>query len=522
MSKEGKQFRFEQDALSALLDGINQLTEAVAITLGPKGRNVGLQSSWGSPSITSDGHSIAQQIEFKDPFLNMGASLAKEVAAKIKEKAGDGTTTGILLLRAIVQAGVKNIAAGANPIAIKRGMDKTLEALLKEIAALSVPVKNQQEIQNIATVSASGDADVGKKIAESFEKAGKEGIITIEEGKGIETTIEAVQGMQFASGYTSPYFCTNPIKMTAEMTDCFLLITDQKIHSAQEILPLLQHVSAVGQELVIIAEEIDGDALSTLVINKLKGTLKVVALKAPSFGDARKAILEDIAILTGGEVISGEKGLLLKEATPELLGKADQILISKDTTTIVGGKGVQKEIQARIAQLQALAKNASSYEKEKLEERKGKLSGGVAVIKVGGTTESEMKKRKQLFEDSLQSTKAALEKGVVLGGGMTLLRAAKSLSKNSLSPEESVGEQILLQACTAPFRQLVLNAGFDPSLFLESILKEGKQHGFNVLTEKVEDLAKAGVLDPTKVIESSLIHAVSTGGIALLSETLIG
>ena len=519
---KAKEFRFEEEARNALRDGIDQLAEVVAITLGPRGRTVGLQASFGSPIITSDGHSIAKEIELKDPFLNMGASMAKEVAAKIKEKAGDGTTTGIILLRALVQAGVKNIASGANPTSIKRGMDKALEALLQEIDAMAVQVKNSKDTQNIASVSASGNKEIGEKIAECFDKVGKEGVVSIEEGKGTETVIELVEGMQFDRGYQSAYFCTNADKLLVEMNSPLILITDKKISSAQEILPILQHVATTGAELLIIAEELDGDALSTLVINKLRGSLKVAAVKAPGFGDRRKEMLEDLAILSGATVITEEKGLLLREASADLLGRADQVIVSKEKTTIVGGKGTPKAIQARIAQLDAQSKNASSnYDREKLDERKAKLSGGVAVIKVGAPTESEMKKKKQSYEDSLNSTRAALENGIVPGGGVTLLRASRSAKTPKLSKEEQVGAQILLRASEAPFKQIVSNAGFDPSIFLEEVLKSDKTVGFNAVSEKVEDLLKAGVIDPAKVVKSSLSHAVSVAGVVLLSEALM-
>lgn len=515
-----KEIIFEEEAREKLADGIDQLADVVAITLGPKGRNVGLQTSWGSPTITSDGNSIAKDVELKDPFLNMGVSMGKEVASKIKEKSGDGTTTGIVLLRALVNAGIKNIASGANPTAIKRGMDKALEAVLKEIDAMSYAVKNNDDTRNIATVSASGNPEIGSKIAECFEKVGKTGVVAIEEGKGTETTIELVEGIQFDRGYLSPYFATNAERVTVEMTQPNLLITDKKISSAQEILPILQHVATTGQELLIIADEIEGDALSTLVVNKLRGTLKVAAVKAPGFGDTRKALLEDIAILTGASVVTEEKGLLLREAEPDVLGKADQIRIDKEKTTIVGGKGASKEIKARLAQIDAeLKKTTSNYDREKLQERKAKLQGGVAVIKVGAPTESEMKKKKQMYEDSLNSTRSALEEGIVPGGGVALLRASRASVK--LSKEEDVGAQILLKACEAPFRQIVMNTGYDPSVMLNEVLGKEKNFGFNALSEKVEDLLNAGVIDPVKVVKNSLAHAVSVAGIVLLSEALI-
>lgn len=516
-----KEIIFEEAAREQLARGIDKLADVVAITLGPKGRNVGLQASWGSPTITSDGNSIAKDVELKDPFLNMGVSMGKEVAAKIKEKSGDGTTTGIILLRALVNAGIKNIASGANPIAIKRGMDKALEAVLKEIDAMSVSVKSSQDTRNIATVSASGHAEIGSRIAECFEKVGKTGVVAIEEGKGTETTIELVEGMQFDRGYTSSYFVTNAERLIVEMTNPSVLITDKKISSAQEILPILQHVATTGGELLIIADEIEGDALSTLVVNKLRGTLKVAAVKAPGFGDRRKAILEDIAILTGAQVISEDQGLVLREAQPDVLGRADQVVIDKEKTTVVGGKGSADLIAARIAQIEGEASRAtSSYDKEKLEERKAKLQGGVAVIKVGAPTESEMKKKKQMFEDSLNSTRSALEEGIVPGGGVALLRASRKQAIK-LSKDEDVGAQILLRACEAPFKQIVSNTGFDASVILSEVLKLGTNFGFNAASEKVEDLLQCGVIDPVKVVKNSLTHAVSMAGIVLLSEALI-
>ena len=522
MSATPKEIIFAEDALNALSSGIGEIADVVAITLGPRGRNVGLQASWGSPTITSDGNSIAKDLELKDPFRNIGASMVKETAAKIKEKSGDGTTTGIVLLRALVQAGVKNIAAGANPTAIKRGMDKTLEALLKEIDAMATQVKGSEDTRNIATVSASSMSEIGDKIGECFDKVGKTGVVAIEEGKGTETAIEIVEGMQFDKGYASPYFCTNGERMIAEMTAPKILITDKKITSAQEILPILQHIASTGQELLIIADEIEGDALSTLVVNKLRGTLKVAAVKAPGFGDRRKAMLEDIAVLTGGQVVSEEKGMLLSEAEADVLGTAGQIVIGKEKTTIIDGKGTEKAMKGRIAQIDAEIKAAtSSYDKEKLEERKAKLQGGVAVIKVGAPTESEMKKKKQLFEDSLNATRAALEEGIVPGGGVALLRAARTLSLPKLAKEEAVGASILLKACDAPFRQIVLNTGLDPSVWLQKVLEKEKSFGFNAITESIEDLLKCGVIDPVKVVKNSLAHAVSMAGIVLLSEALI-
>ena len=518
-----KELIFEEQAREKLRDGIEQLADVVGVTLGPKGRNVGLQASWGAPTITNDGNSIVKDIEFKDQYLNMGASIAKEAAAKMKEKCGDGTTTTILLLRALVQNGVKNISSGASPIGLKRGMDKALDAILQELTALSIPIKNDQETKNIAIVSASGNEEIGTFISDAIKKAGKGGVITIEEGKTTETAIEIVEGMQFDRGYSSSYFCTNAENLLVEMNNVKILITDKKISSIQEILPLLQAVASTGQELLLIADDIEGDALSTLVINKLRGTLKVCAVKAPGFGDRRKALLEDLAILTGATVVSEDTGMVLKEASVEVLGDADKIVVTKEKTTLIGGQGDPEKIKTRVSQLIAASKEAeSSYDKEKLEERKAKLSGGVAVIRVGAPTEPEMRQKKQAFEDSLNSTKAALEEGIVPGGGIALLRASKATSKLKLQGDELTGAQIVLKACEAPFRQIVTNAGLDGSVILEQILSSEVSFGFNAQTEKVEDLLISGVVDPSKVVKNGLQFAISSAGIILLSEVLIG
>jgi chaperonin GroEL len=522
MSTTPKEMIFEEEARNALCAGIDQLADVVAMTLGPRGRNVGLQGSWGSPTITNDGNSIVKDVELKDSYHNIGVSMGKEVAAKIKEKSGDGTTTGILLLRALVKAGVKNIASGANPIAIKRGMDKALEKLLKEIDKMAIEIKTSQDTLNIATVSASGHKEIGEKIGSCFERIGKTGTIAIEEGKSVETTIEIVEGMEFDRGYLSTYFCTDNEKLIAEMLHPHILVTDKKISSAQDLLPILQHIAATGQELLIIADDLDGEALSTLVINKLRGTLKVAAVKAPAFGDRRKEILEDLAILTGGELVTEDKGLILREVDATVLGRATQVTISKEKTVLVGGEGQKAKIQMRIDQIEAQIQAAtSSYDKEKLQERKAKLQGGVAVIKVGAPTEAEMKQKKQMFEDSLNATRSALEEGIVVGGGIALLRASRAYKNEHLNKEESVGADILVKACEAPFRQIVLNGGFDPSVILSEVLKQPDSFGFNALTEKVEDLKQAGVMDPVKVIKNSLTHAVSVAGIVLLSEAII-
>jgi chaperonin GroEL len=420
---------------------------------------------------------------------------------------------------------MKNIAAGANPISVKRGMDKMLEEILRKIDAIATPVKSSEETKNIASASASGDVEIGEVIASCLEKVGITGVVTVEEGKSTETVIEYVEGMQFARGFASAYFCTNAEKMLVEMNDPLILITDKKVGSAQEILSLLQHVATTGSELIIIADDIDGDALSTLVMNKLRGTLKVAAIKAPGFGDGRKAILNDLVALTGATLVSEERGLSLKDAKLEWLGSASQVIASKDKTTIVGGKGTPEHIKARIQEIDAeLAISTSTYDKEKLQERKAKLQGGVAVIRVGAPTESEMKKKKQLFEDSLNSTRAALEEGVVPGGGVALLRAARSASgsvKQNLKAEEAIGAKLLLKACEAPFKQIASNAGFDAAVLLEEALQKGQSFGFNAVSGKVEDLTVAGVIDPVKLVKNCLIYAVSVAGVALMTEGLI-
>ena len=517
-----KELIFEEEARNKLREGIDKLADTVGVTLGPKGRNVGLQSAWGAPTITNDGNSIVKDIELKDQYANMGVSLGKEVASKMKEKCGDGTTSSILVLRALVQNGVKNIASGASPISLKRGMDKAVEAIVQELEKASIAIKNEKETRNIAIASASGNEAIGSLIADAVKKVGKEGVITIEEGKGTETTIEMVEGMQFDRGYLSAYFCTNAEAMTVEMSNAKILITDKKISSVQEILPILQAVASSATELLIIAEDIEGDALSTLVVNKLRGTLKVCAVKAPGFGDRRKAMLEDIAILTGATVVSEETGHSLKDTSVEVLGSAEKILINKEKTTLVGGHGNPKAIQARIKQIEAESSTTtSSYDKEKLDERKAKLSGGVAVIRVGAATEPEMKQKKQMFEDSLNSTRAAVEEGIVIGGGCALLRASKSTSLK-LSGDEAIGAQIVFKACEAPFKQIVSNTGYDSSVILDEVISADAHFGFNAMAEKVEDLLKAGVVDPAKVVKNALRYAVSTAGIVLLSETLIG
>lgn len=523
MSSTPKELIFEEESRILLLKGIKKLADVVACTLGPKGRTVGLEKSWGAPSITSDGGRIAKEITLSDQYENMGVSMAKEVVQKIKEMCGDGTTTGTLLLSALVSNGIKQISSGTNPTALKRGIDKAVEAIIKQIDKSSIPIKSPAEIRNIATVSASGNTDIGKVIAEAVEKAGTNGVITIEEAKGTQTTIEKVEGMKFDRGYISAYFCTNTDKMTAELENPHILLIDRKVNNVHDILPILQAAAATARALLIIAEDIEGDALSTLVVNKLRGTLKVVAVKAPGFGDRRKAILEDIAILTDATVISEDAGIQFKDIGTHHLGSAEHVVISKDHTTIINGNGNPEKISARIKQLENEAKKSTSdYDREKIDERKAKLSGGVAVIRVGALTEQEQKQLKSMYEDSLNSTRAALQEGVVPGGGIALLRARKEIDKLGLKGDEQLGAKIVFNACEAPFKQIVANTGLDGSVILFEVESKPENFGFNAETEQVEDLIKSGVIDPAKVVKHSLLHASSAAGIILLTEVLIG
>lgn len=522
MTSTPKEIIFDEEARQLLAKGIKTLADIVAFTLGPKGRNVGLEKSWGTPIITNDGSSIVKDITLKNQYENMGVSMAKEVVQKIKEKCGDGTTTATLLLNAMVENGIKYIAAGASPISLKRGMDKAVDAVIKEIEKIAIPVSGASEIRNIATVSASGNIEIGSMIADAMEKVGKTGVITIEEAKGTETTIELVEGMQFNRGYLSAYFCTNQERLSVEMHQPQILVIDRKISNIHEILPVLQTVATTGRELLIIAEDIEGDALSTLVVNRLRGSLKVAAVKSPGFGDRRKEMLQDIATLTGATVISEDAGISMQEISADALGSADKVTITKENTVIVNGAGSESEIKARIKQIEneiSIAK--SPYDKEKLEERKAKLSGGVAVIRVGAATEPELKQKKQMFEDSLNSTKAALEDGIVPGGGVALLRATNAISQLKLEGDELLGAKIVSIACETPLKQIVNNTGHDGFVYLHEVRSAKQNEGFNALTEKVEDLVKAGVVDPAKVVKYALTYASSVAGIVLISEALI-
>ncbi|MBJ7449119.1 MAG: chaperonin GroEL [Parachlamydiales bacterium] len=518
-----KEIIFEEEARRKLVAGIIKATDAIACTLGPKGRNVGLQKSWGAPTIINDGNTIVKDIELPDQYENMGAAMVKEVAAKLKEKCGDGTTTSSLLLRALVETGIKYIASGASPISLKRGLEKGQEALLKQIDSMVHPIKNVEETLSIATVSASGNTEIGQFISDALQKVGKSGVVTIEEGKGTETSVEMVEGMQFDRGYISAYFCTNNENMTVEMENAAILITDKKIGSIQELLPLLQSCLTTGKALLVIADDIDGDALATLVVNKLRGTLRIAAVKAPGFGDRRKAMLQDIAVLTGATLITDEVGIALKDATADMLGTCEKISITKDSTTLISGAGTKEEIEARIKQIQGELNNSTNkYDKEKLEERKAKLSGGVAVIRVGAPTEPEMKQKKQMFQDSLNSTKAALEEGIVYGGGLTLLRASDALKQMKLEGDENLGIQLLIKACEMPIRQIITNAGLEASVILSQIQEKKGSFGFNAVSEKVEDVMVANVIDAAKVVKNCIISAISVAGIVLISEALIG
>ncbi len=518
-----KELIFEEEARARLQKGVKMLADASSVTLGPKGRNVGLDRGWGAPTITSDGKSIVSEIELQDQYEDMGAKLAQEAAAKVKELAGDGTTTTTLLLDALVDAGIQNIAAGASPIGVKRGMDLALAAVLAQIKKQAIPVKNSADREAIATISASGDVATGRRIAEAIDKVGEKGAVTIEEGKSLETELEVVEGMRFDRGYLSAHFVTDLENLSVVMEQPAILLADQKISSVQELLPVLQGIAASGRPLLIIAEDVESDCLATLVINKLRGTLNVCAVRAPAFGDRRAEILRDIGALVAGKVFSEKAGDALKEASVELLGTSARVIITKDTTTIVGGAGTEKEIGTRVAQIDHEIKAASSdYDKERLQERKARLQGGVAVIRVGGATEPEMKQAKQRMQDSLSATRAAMDEGIVTGGGVALFKAAKAIEGLDLQGDEALGAQIVAKACGAPIRRLALNSGVDGSVVVGEVAKLGGDAGFNAETGQVEDLQKAKVVDPAKVVSAALTHAVSSAGVILLSEVLIG
>jgi chaperonin GroEL len=519
-----KELYFNTEARAALKRGVDQLAEAVKVTLGPKGRNVVIDKKFGAPTVTKDGVTVAKEIELSDPLENMGAQMVKEVATKTSDNAGDGTTTATVLAQAIFREGLKNVTAGINPMALKRGIDKAVTEVVAELKKISVPTAGKKEIAQVGTISANNDAEIGNLIAEAMEKVGKDGVITVEEARGLETTLETVEGMQFDRGYLSPYFVTDPDKMEAVLEDGLILIHDKKIASMKDLLPILEKVAQVGKPLLIIAEDIEGEALATLVVNKLRGTLRVAAVKAPGFGDRRKAMLQDIAVLTNGQVVSEEVGFKLENAVLNDLGKAKRIVVDKDNTTIIDGAGSKDGIQGRIKEIRAAAeKSTSDYDKEKLQERLAKLAGGVAVINVGAPTESEMKEKKARVEDALHATRAAVEEGIVPGGGVALLRAQKVLKAfKAGDADEQVGVEIVRRAIEEPIRIIVQNAGGEGSIVVEKV-RESKDnsYGYNALTDTYENLVAAGVIDPTKVTRTALQNAASIAGLLLTTEAIV-
>jgi chaperonin GroEL len=519
-----KEVKYDQDARAKLLAGVNGLANAVRVTLGPKGRNVVIEKSWGSPTVTKDGVTVAKEIQFEDKFENMGAQMVKEVASKTSDTAGDGTTTATVLAQAIFREGSKLVVAGMNPMELKRGVDKAVTAIVEELKRISKPTRDSAEIAQVGTVSANGDEAIGKMLAEAMEKVGKEGVITVEEAKSMESTLDVVEGMQFDRGYISPYFVTNTESMEAELDDALLLLSEKKISAMKDLLPVLEQVARGGKPLVIVAEEVEGEALATLVVNKIRGTLNVCAVKAPGFGDRRKAMLQDMAILTGGQVISEELGLKLENVTMKDLGRAKKVVVDKDNTTLVDGAGAKKAIEGRIAEIRGqIDKTTSDYDKEKLQERLAKLAGGVAVVKVGAATETEMKEKKARVEDALHATRAAVEEGIVPGGGVALIRAQASLDglEKDLSPEQTAGVSIIRRAVEEPLRRISENAGVEGSIVVDKV-KGGKgAFGFNAATETYEDMIKAGVIDPTKVVRSALQNAASVAALLLTTEAMI-
>ncbi len=519
-----KQLLFGEEARRSLQRGVDKLANAVKVTLGPRGRNVVLDKKYGSPTIINDGVTIAKEIELEDPYENMGAQLIKEVASKTSDIAGDGTTTATVLAQAIYNEGMKNITAGTNPMPVKRGIEKATAAVIEELKKMSKPINDKKEIEQVATISANNDKEIGEKIAFAMEKVGNDGVITVEEAKGIDTTVDVVEGMQFDQGYISAYFVTNTDKMISEIENPYILIYDKKISSMKELLPILQEVVQQGKPIVLISEDIDGEALATLVVNRIKGTFVCVAVKAPGFGDRRKAMLEDIAILTGGRVISEEVGMKLEKAEIAMLGRAKKVIVDKDTTTIIEGGGEKKEIQARVGQIKKqIDETKSDYDREKLQERLAKLSGGVAVINVGAATETEMKEKKARVEDAMHATKAARAEGIVPGGGVALLRAGEILNTLVVTDEEEkVGVKIVKKALEAPIRQISFNAGVDGAVIMDKILKEtSKNMGFDANDGTMKDMVKAGIIDPTKVTRSALQNAASIAALLLTTETLV-
>ena len=518
----GKIIKFNEDARKALEVGVDTLADAVKITLGPKGRNVVLDRGFGAPMITNDGVTIAKEIELKDPIENLGAQIVKEVATKSNDVAGDGTTTATVLAQALIKEGLKMVASGANPVFIRRGMEIASKKVIEELTKRAKKVESNEEIAQVGAISA-GDVEIGQLIAQAMEKVGESGVITVEEARSLDTTLEVVEGMQFDNGYLSPYMVSDSERMVVEMDNPFILITDKKIANMKELLPILEKTVELGRPMLIIAEDVEGEALATLVVNKLRGTLNIAAVKAPAFGDRRKAMLQDIAILTGGEVISEEKGIKLETADLNFLGQAKKVRITKDNTVIVDGLGEKDAIQARIGQIKnSIAETTSDYDREKLQERLAKLSGGVAVIKVGAATETEMKERKLRIEDALNATKAAVEEGIVPGGGTILIQIAKAIEDFKLEGEEGLGVEIVKKALSAPLRQIVINAGIDAGVVIEKVKNSENGIGFDAAKEEYVDMVKAGIIDPAKVTRSAIQNAVSVSSVLLTTEVAVG
>ncbi|HVT14521.1 MAG TPA: chaperonin GroEL [Fimbriimonadaceae bacterium] len=516
-----KNLIYSENARKSLERGVNKVADAVKVTLGPKGRNVVLDKKWGSPTITKDGVTVAKEIELEDPYENMGAQLCKEVASKTNDVAGDGTTTATVLAQAIVNEGLRYVAAGGNPIAVKRGIDHAVDKIIAEIKKVSKPIKDKEQVEFVATI-AGNDPEIGKQVAEAMDKVGKDGVITVEESKGRETVLDIVEGMQFDRGYVSPYFVTDPERMEAVIEKPLILIHEKKISSAQDFLPFLEKAAAQRRPILIIAEDIEGDALATLVLNKIRGVLQVAAVKAPGFGDRRKAMLEDIAILTAGKFVSEDLGTKLENVTMDMLGTAEKVVITKEDTTIIQGAGSKDAVMGRINTIKQQIENTdSNYDREKLQERLAKLSGGVAVIKVGASTETELKEKKHRYEDALSATRAAVEEGIVPGGGETLLRAADALDLKNLSGDELTGAKIVTRALEEPLRCIAKNAGLEGSVIVEKVRASKQGHGLNAVTGEIVDLAKAGIVDPAKVTRSTIQNAASIAGLVLTTETLV-
>ena len=519
-----KEIKFREEARRAMLEGVNVLSNAVRVTLGPRGRNVVIDKKFGAPLITKDGVTVAKEVELKEKYQNIGAQMVREVASKTNDLAGDGTTTATVLAQAIFREGLKNVVAGANPMALKRGIERGVKLAVDELQGMSKKVKGKQELTNVGAVAANGDRFIGELLAEAMDKVGKDGVVTVEEAKTIETSLDIVEGMQFDRGYISPYFATNPETLTTILEEPLILLHEKKISAMHELLPLLQQVAQEGRSLLIIAEDVEAEALSTLVVNKLRGALKVAAVKAPAFGDRRKAMLEDIGVLTGGKVITEDLGIKLENVTLQDLGRAKKVLIDKDNTTIVEGAGKRSALQGRVASIRTqIEMTTSDYDREKLQERMAKLSGGVAVIKIGAATEMEMKEKKMRVEDALHATKAAAQEGIVPGGGVALLRATKSLEslEKETQGDERTGVQILRRALEEPLRMIAVNAGQDGSLIVGKLRTEKKSVGFNAAKRRIEDMLEAGIIDPTKVVRTALQNAASIAGLLLTTEAVV-